>query len=344
MSFTISTGLKTAPGTGLASVARVNCYQFQAAFKSLITKKRAELGKRPAMQTALPFATSQTGAASNFGQILNHNRCAWGSTLHNAFGENVVTIPVEAHLPTTKLSQVAFSRLGAFGLQRSFKPEVTAVYFFPVFFTKKPSVRSNGRVIKAEVYTDNFAVINPQGFGNTDYDVQPEFPLFINEVGSVSRATKIFSGVIGNDKIDKQAITGAGSQINRLGRPVEFETMQIITSRTELRAGLSGFLASFLSGKSRPDSLSSFGTSLNNQVTDQTFANFFNLTVGSMVQSNPVLLGVKPAVLTHIVKGLSKFIESLLQGLGLLSGSIEFYSDSSLHSTFILRAIRGHTL
>lgn len=147
----------------------VNRYHLHGRFLGFVAKKSSELVKRPAMQAALPFAFSHSGAVPNLSQIFNHNRCANGGTLDNPFREEVVTVPVESQLSTRQLSKVALGTLCSFGLQSPFDTKITAIYFLPVFISKKFTLASNRWVVKTKVYPDSLTAIRKDGFGNTNH-------------------------------------------------------------------------------------------------------------------------------------------------------------------------------
>src|SRR5689334_14871212 len=132
----------------------VYSYNPHSRFLGFVAEKRAQLSKRPAMQPALGFASSESRSASNLGKIFNHDSCARSGALDNSFGENVVAIPVKPYQSASQLSQMLFGRLRAFGLQLTFEAKIAAVNFLPVAANKKLSFGSNRRVIKSEVYTD----------------------------------------------------------------------------------------------------------------------------------------------------------------------------------------------
>lgn len=247
----------------------------------------------------------------------------------------MVTVPVESQLLPGQLSKVAFGRLCSFGLQGPFDTEIAAGNLFPMTTAQKLTLGSNCWMSKARVNSDNFTAI--KGFRiRQGYDhVQPETTFTVDKVSSIHRITCIFGSVFRYLKTDKKPVTRTGSQVDNGGLPVEFVCMYIITSRAEVGAGLGSIEASFLSGKSRFNGFGGFGSGLNNQVTNQPFTQFFNRIIGSMVEFNPILFGVKPTIFAHKVKGQSKLFKGLQKHLALSACRIQFEAYGSLHSTLI---------
>ena len=86
--------LIAAPRTSLAGIPGVNCHHSYSPLLGFVSQKRTELSERPTMQATLVFTPTPTltDAASNPGKVLNDKGCARGSTLNNAFGQNVIAI------------------------------------------------------------------------------------------------------------------------------------------------------------------------------------------------------------------------------------------------------------
>src|SRR5690348_12120179 len=110
----------------------VNSCYFHPRFLGFVIKKVPELGEGPAMQPAtILIFLLEFGAVAKLGQILSHDGFARGGTLDNPFGENVrpedTRIPLKPCQSSFQLSQMPFGRFCAFGLQTTFKVEVTMV-------------------------------------------------------------------------------------------------------------------------------------------------------------------------------------------------------------------------
>src|SRR5438045_1656723 len=152
--------LITAPRTGLRSVARINRHHLHCGFLGFVGEEVPELAESPAMQPATGFGfLLELGPVSKLGQVFYHDGCARGGPLHDAFGENMVAIPVESPLPARQLSEVAFGRLCSFGLQLTPDTEITPVYFFPGFSSQEFPFGSDRWMVEAEVHPDSLAPI-----------------------------------------------------------------------------------------------------------------------------------------------------------------------------------------
>src|SRR4051794_982466 len=129
--------------TGLRRVTRVNFDHLNTPFLSLVADQAIQLRKRPTVQASfvlnvlVAFPSAHLGGGSDIGEIFEDEGAAWWSILNNAFGEDMITIPVEALLLFAQLFQVAFSGLCSFGLQFSFEAEPTTINFFPLPLPEK---------------------------------------------------------------------------------------------------------------------------------------------------------------------------------------------------------------
>lgn len=130
-----------------------------------VAKKATHLGKAPTMQASSAFPAPLFGSSSNLAQILNHNRCTRGATLHNPFRENMVAIPPKPLQSVIQLPKMLFSRFCAFGLQGSVEPKGSCGNFFPVATTQKLPFRSHGWSGNTQVNPDNFPAICYLGSG-----------------------------------------------------------------------------------------------------------------------------------------------------------------------------------
>lgn len=117
------------------------------------------------MQPPSVFTASLFNATSNLAQILNHKRCAGGGTLDKSFGENVVAVSPKPLLSARHLFKMTFSRFCAFGLKRPFEAEGTAVNLFPGATAQEFTSGSDGRPVKAQVYSDNLTIVKVGGSG-----------------------------------------------------------------------------------------------------------------------------------------------------------------------------------
>jgi hypothetical protein len=90
-----------------------------ALFLRLVIHEGEELRERPAMElpsglhVLAAVAASDVGCFADVLEVLEHDGCPCGHALHNAFGEHVITIPVEPRLLSSQFLEVtpgAFTR------------------------------------------------------------------------------------------------------------------------------------------------------------------------------------------------------------------------------------------
>src|SRR5258708_2033118 len=116
--------------TGLAGMPGIDFDHLDTPFLSLVKQKRIKLSKRPAMQPSLRFAfLPDFAGAANVFEVLNHDGTAGERVLRDAFGEHVITIPVEALRLTAQFPQMAASPLRSFHLHPPPQPAMTPIHF-----------------------------------------------------------------------------------------------------------------------------------------------------------------------------------------------------------------------
>jgi hypothetical protein len=163
--------------TRLRGVPRVYPLDTDASLLPFIGDEGIQLGKRPAMESSfvlnvlMLFATSHLGGLSNVTQVFQDNRAARGCLLDNPFGENVVTVPVEAQSLPCQLFQVAFGTFCSLGLQFSLEAEIAAVNLFPTRRPKKLTVAGDSRVIESQVNTDHLIGCGDMRLRNRYHDM-----------------------------------------------------------------------------------------------------------------------------------------------------------------------------
>lgn len=353
--------LMPAPRAHLRSVARVYPLYAHTPLLCFVKRQGVELGKGPTMQFPLIIdvlvllAASHLGGISDVGQVLKDDGAARGSILDDALGEDMITVPVESLLPLRKLLQVTFRGLCSFGLEFSPEAKVTAVNLFPMFRAKKLMLGGHSRSREAKINSDHFPCRVDSRFRHMHHDMQPPFPLTIDEVSSGNLVSCVASAEMGNRKGNAES-SSTTRELNRLCLPVQEVGMFIVADRTELAlrhldglklgnwlATLQGLgllllevsLMLLLPRQGTLESLSSLDASLNEQVTDQARTSRLGSVVSGMMQLYPVLFLVLPAIGAHGIERLGKLSKCLMQGLNLERCRMQVYSHSSVHTNTV---------
>ncbi|EFH82002.1 hypothetical protein Krac_2773 [Ktedonobacter racemifer DSM 44963] len=341
--------------TGLRGMTRINAFNHHSLFLPFVDNEAVQLRKGPGMQLTLSFTFAMSDSFSNIGQVLKHNCCSRGYALHDAFGEHMVTVPVEKHLLTRQLFEMPFGRRGSFGLKFATETERTAVNLFPVARAKEVTVGSHSRTIQAQVHTNNRVIGLNNRFGNIDHDMQPPFPFAVDQVSSSNVTPTISLTEMRNGK-GKSHFALRGRNANRLCFPIEGVGVNIVTNRTLLRGRAtnrleerSGFplflcvsnlfrIGRFLlgfPGESTAKRFGGFDPSLNEQVTHQTRTQGFRLVVGGMMKPDTVLLAMLPTIDTHMIVGNGKLHQRFLQDVGLFCIRLKLNPHRSIHAQII---------
>lgn len=217
----------------------VNLDNEHTAFSSFIREKAVKRVKAPGMQAALDgnilvrLATSDLGCLSNVGQILNHDSAASGAVLHNSFGEDMITVPVESHLFSRKLFEVLLGRLCSFGLKFAFQAKATTVNFFPVASTKELTLGGDSGSVETQVNTHNLIDRGDVRLRDLYDHMQPVLPVAVNKIGSSDPMPLVLCAKTGYGKRDSH-LTAGGGQTRCLGFPVESRGLQVVPHGAQL--------------------------------------------------------------------------------------------------------------
>ncbi len=349
------------PATGLGRVPGINPDYLYPLFLSFVIQECVELGKAPTVQFAFVvnvlvlFPSPYLGGISDVDEVFQHDRAARSSMLDNAFGEDMIAIPVESQALTRQLLEVSFGAFCSFGLQFSLEAETAAVYFFPMPTSQEVTVGSHGRTIESQVYPDDFRVLWDSRFRHTHHYMQPELPMSVAQVSS-SYSMTIVPGTIRGDAKGDTHFTMSGRKTYYLFLPIECVGMYIVAYWTEFtlrtldrfeRGDRLVLLLSFsyafgviskvfgLPRQGRFHCLSSLDTSLNEQVRDQSGTSYFSITISGMMQLYPVTFLVLPSIGNYRVKGMSKLLKCLCEDLSLLRGGLQLYLHRPVHTESI---------
>jgi hypothetical protein len=358
--------LRTAIGTMLIATARtrlrgmpgINRDHTDATLLRLVDGESMQLGKRPTMQppfvsnVLVPFASAHPGGLTNMREVLEDEGTARVGILNEVFREDVICIPVETRLPLAELFQVAFGRLRSVGLQFATKTEMPAIHHFPVRGAKELTSRGHSRAVQAQVNPDDYLRRDESRFGDSNNNVQPPLPVAQKQFSRCHRIACILLAPAGNGKGQADFAT-IGGQANFLGAPVKGKGLCIISGRAEqalrhldgfecrdgfpLFSGpgdplLIGGLVFLLPREGALESFRRLDASLDEQIGDQPRTGRFGLIVGGVVQPDPVLLAVLPAVATHGIEGIGKLGKRLTQEYRLLRGWMQLETHGSVHT------------
>jgi len=157
----IVAGLMPTSRTGLRGMPGVNFDDPYPSFLGFIANKVIQLGKAPAVEVAvsltfLSFARANLGSLTNIGEVLKDDGTARSGVLHDAFREDVITVPAESPLLATQLFQVTCRRLCSFGLEFALEAEAAAVHLCAVTSAEKLSRGGDSGVVQTQIDSNHF--------------------------------------------------------------------------------------------------------------------------------------------------------------------------------------------
>ena len=228
--------------------------------------------------------------------------------LNNAFGEDMIAVPVESQPLAAQLLQVAFRRLCSFGLQFSLEAEAAAVHFFPMSVSQEMALRGDGGTVESQVNSNHLT-----GFGDIRirkgyHDMQPVLSVAGAQVSRRNLTTGILGAIGRNFERDAHPSCNR-REANRQGRPIQRVGMNVVANCTTARARLSCLTPFLLAIKGAFQRLCCFDTGLNEQIAHQSRTGSFGLIVRGMMQPHTVLLTVLPAIGAHLIERLSELRE-----------------------------------
>ncbi len=279
---------------------------------SFVGDETRQLGKAPTVQPALLLAFALLDATANVCQVLQDNRTAFRATLDNPLGQDVIAIPVEAHLLAAQFPEMAFRRPGSFGLQGTLQAKAALLNFFPAALAEEMAGRGDGGVIQPKVNAYHSLIPGSIGRRHIDDDMQAELALAVAQISSRRSSTQILLGIGGNDK-GQDHPSASGRQIHLLLLPIDGVGVQIIAGRTERGTRRADLLAFGFEDQGAFDRFSRLDTSLNEQITDQTGARGFGLVVGQMMQPHAVLFFLLPTRCTDEIERRCKLAQGVQQ-------------------------------
>ncbi len=361
MRATIIAGLMPTPRAHLRGMSRVNSLDSYPVFLCFVGSEGVQVGKGPTVKLALVinvlvlFASAHVGCVSNVGEVLKDEGTARGGILDKATREDVIAIPVESLLPLAQLLQVTLCGLCSFGLQLTAYAKVTTVNLFPIRRTKELTSARDCWPVQTQVNANHGIIFRHNCLRNSYHDMQPPFPLTVDEVCCSYWVACILSTEV-RDREGNTHLPLRRRDADHLPFPVERIGMNIVPNWTEptlrtldwlelwerpaLLLGLGNFLLIGglmlgFPGKGTLERFSSFDASLYQMIGDQSRTRSFRIIVQRMMQFHAVLFAVLPSVGTHLIKSGSELSKRLLQGVCLLRGRMQLYSHSSVHTKSI---------
>ena len=357
---TIRPVLIAALATGLRGMPGVNSDNLDTACLCLVADELIQLSECPTVEAPfrvsfLSFASAHLGGFADIGEVFQDKRTAWEGVLHDALGEDMVTIPVESLSLARQLFQVSLGGLCSFGLQLADETKITTINFLPVPFAQEATGRGDSRSREAQINANDLIRWLDIGFRNRDNDMQPERSMPVEQVGSGNRIACI-AGTEMRDGEGKTDLAHAGRQANFLFLPVEGVGMLIVANWTEptvrtldglelwrwlallLRLGnllLIGGLMFLLPGEGTLEGLRRFDAGLNEMIGYQARTSGFRLIVRGMMQLHAILFAVLPAISADSIERFGKLPERFLQGVCLLRGGMQLYPYRSVHANLI---------
>lgn len=238
MRTTIVTGLVPTARTHLGGMSRINPFDSNPTFLGFVEREAVELGKRPTVQLALvgyilvPLATAHPGRVSHIGEVLKDDGTASRDVLDDAFGENMIAIPVESLLLLAQLLQVSLGRLCSFGLQLATEAKIPAVNLFPVLASQELAHAGDSRAIQPQVYPDDFLSLGDDRLRNRDDDMQPPCATAVDEIGCGNLVACQLRTERRYGEGDRQ-FASTTRESDRLHIPVQTVGMNIVADRTE---------------------------------------------------------------------------------------------------------------
>ncbi len=147
---TIRPVLIAALATGLRGMPGVNSDNLDTACLCLVADELIQLSEcrtveAPFRVSFLSFASAHLGGFADIGEVFQDKRTAWEGVLHDALGEDMVTIPVESLSLARQLFQVSLGGLCSFGLQLADETKITTINFLPVPFAQEATGRGDSR-------------------------------------------------------------------------------------------------------------------------------------------------------------------------------------------------------
>jgi|GEM_PF-5829519 hypothetical protein len=135
----------TATGTGPAGVSGVNADDRAALFFSFVAEEGAQLGKAPAVDTAVLFAFALPDPCANIREVLDDDDAAGHDGVDDLPTDLMVQVALKPKLFALQPPEMPMGRPGAFGLQGATESEAPCFELTPAALPEELVVRPDGR-------------------------------------------------------------------------------------------------------------------------------------------------------------------------------------------------------
>ena len=322
----------------LAGMSRVNGLHAGTNLFGLVCYKGPKLGITPTMVPSPLTTTTLFGAAANVGQIFNDNYAARLRVLNDALAQNVVAILPKPCLSPSHLFKMAFSRLAAFGLKITTKPEVPLFYLLPSPLSEELPVGQNGGSVNAEIDSDGFSRSGDFRWINGYHNVEPPARSSLCQVGTVKAYSTIKPPFCLG--MDTEWKLYAASYRRQTYDPVlRFHTVGsgVIADATPRRFRSRDFLSLFLDHDCGFYGFSRLHPSRDHQLARQSRVFRPKFVVRRFVKRDAILLTMLPAELSHGVEAVPRSGKRLCQDFVLFRERRQTYAKRALHTSYITR-------
>ena len=325
---------ESANAAPLASMPGVNSDNLATDGLRLILKEALELGKAPGMKPSLGFPTPSLNLATDVGEVFNHDGSSWGNISQNIRRENVVAIPSEASFSPSEASKMPLGGLSTFGLEGTFKAEVSFSYFFHVPVAMKSVIGGHGRPDNTEVYPDSLTIRDKDSIGQLDNDMQVKLSFAGYQVSGSCRITHRIQGIFRNLKRYFHSATCCRHTDNSL-IPVDLECVKVITGRAIIRLRVRHFAPFSYQGIRRLQGFGCLSYCLAMQIRNKLREHRLASTVGKAMQIVGIGLALFPTCAADSVKRLSELLNRFFKGTSLLISRKQSDPNGSIHTDII---------
>jgi hypothetical protein len=320
--------------TGLRGMPGINPDHRATLFFGLVLDKRAQLGERPAVDTARLLPLPLPDPTSDLGQVLDGNRRTSRRRLHHLLRQHVVTVAAEAALPALQLLEVAFGRLRARLLEFTLQAKPAGFNLPPTTLAEELRGARHCRLCQSEVNAHNSSGRGDFGSRHIQHHMEEPSPLPAEQVGRADLAATILCS-LGRQREGDSGSSGGGRETDLARCPRELEGVDVEARRAGPALG-TGNLVPFLGQSQRGlHSSGCLDTGLNVEVRDQVGQLRLQWIVGLVVEANAVLLSLLPAHAADVVKRLRELVGGPGKGLRLLGSRVKLQTNSSIHTNSI---------
>jgi hypothetical protein len=319
-------------GTLLTGVARVNKGNRNSQSFSFVTNESLELEEAPTMQSSSMGLTALS-SASDVGQILKYECCAFAYRLHQSFREYMVAITPKPLLSARHLFKMPFSRLCAFALKSATMLEGFLLNRFPSWFSIKVASAVSGRIDNTQINPNTLLRQFNLWRGGFHHQMQPPALFLVpTQIRTTTLPTLLDVLLVVLRQFERQSLApiNCGNAQLRTIKPNRVG-IGIVANWTSLRHWTS-CLPAFLNDRlNRLKSFRCFNSGRANQLGGQARLGFL-VVVSQAVQSIAVMGELCiPTNLANLIERIGVPQTSPLEGLRYLRVWLKTQSNRSLH-------------